>query len=243
MADAADPPPVVPPPIFSLTPAALHTAAFVDLGSPEGRKMFSTATKPLEEPYDGSKNGIHMFIHQVSTRAAICGWTSTIMSIPAPTAANPQANLSLLNQYGQITLTQIEAHARSYQALHLKSAQDANAMKLFLAGSLDKTLMMRVLAKKSSYTFDDIENGPAMFRVIIQLVGIETTASVAVINAILRTMPAKLQELKSDIVRFNEFVTEQCNELTSRGHPPHDILHLLFEAYRTAGNDEFTKYI
>ena len=205
--------------------------------------MFSTATKPLDEPYDGSKNGIHMFIHQVSTRAAICGWTTTIMSIPAPTAAEPQATLSLLHQYGQITLAQIEAHARAYQALPLKAAQDANALKLFLAGSLDKTLMMRVLAKQSSYTFDGIESGPAMFRVIIQLVGIETTASVAVINAILRTMPAKLQEVKTDIVRFNEFVTEQCNELTSRGHPPHDILHLLFEAYRTAGNDEFTEYI
>ena len=103
-------------------------------------------------------------------------------------------------------------------------------MKLFLAGSLDKTFMMRVLAKKSSYTFDDIENGPAMSRVIIQLVGIETTASVAVINAILRTMPAKLQELKTDIVRFNKFVTEQCIERTSQGHLPHDNLHLLFEA-------------
>ena len=103
--------------------------------------------------------------------------------------------------------------------------------------------MMRVLAKKASYTFNEVENGPAMLRVILQLVGIETTASVAVINAILRTMPAKLQELKTDIVKFNEFVTEQCNELITRGQPPHDILHLLFEAYRTAGNSEFTAYI
>jgi hypothetical protein len=38
-------------------------------------------------------------------------------------------------------------------------------------------------------------------------------------------------------------VTEQCNELTSRGQQPYDILHLLFEAYRTASNDEFQEYI
>ena len=232
-----------PAPIFSLTPAALHTAAFVDLGSPEGRKMFSTATKPLEEPFDGAKTGIHMFIHQVTTRAAISGWNATIMSIPTPTVAVPLATMSLLTQYGQVTLAHIEAHALTYQGTQTKAAQDSLALKLFLDGSLTKTLMLRVLAKKSNYTFGGIENGPAMFRIILQLVGIETTASIAVINAILRTMPTKMEELQSDIVKFNEFVTEQCNELNSRGQPPHDILHLLFEAYLTASNDEFKEYI
>ena len=239
------PPPPPPPvgPIFSLTPAALHTAAFIDLGSTEGRKLFSTATKPLDEPYDGAKTGINMFIHQIATRALICGWMTTIMTIPKPTVADPDATLSLLTQYGQIDLADIEAHARAYQANPIKAAQDSNMLKIFLDGSLSKTLMLRVLAKKSSYTFAGIENGPAMFRVILQLVGLETNASVAVINALLRTMPAKMIEVKSDIVAFNEFVTEQCNELTARGQPPHDILHLLFEAYRTAANEEFQEYI
>ena len=244
-ANVPGPPNVVPPPppIFSLTPAALHTAAFIDLGSTEGRKLFSTATKPLEEPYDGSKTGIHMFIHQVATRALICGWTSTIMAIPKPTVADPNATLSLLTQYGQVDLADIEGHALTYQAAEVKAAQDSNMLKIFLDGSLHKTLMLRVLAKKTNYTFGGIENGPAMLRVILQLVGLETNASVAVINAILRTMPSKMTELKSDIVAFNEFVTEQCNKLTSRGQQPYDILHLLFEAYRTASNDEFQEYI
>ena len=237
---AAVPPPVGPPPVgpvFSLTPAALHTAAFIDLGSAEGRKLFSSATKPLDEPYDGSKSGLHMFIHQVATRALICGWTNTILTIPKPTPANPNATLSLMTQYGQIDLADIEAHAITYQADQVKAAQDANMMKIFLDGSLNKTLMLRVLAKKTNYS------GPAMLRVILQLVGLETAASVAVINAILRTLPAKMTELKSDIVAFNEFVTDQCNELTARGQQPYDILHLLFEAYRTTANDEFQEYI
>ena len=126
---AAVPPPVGPPPVgpvFSLTPAALHTAAFIDLGSAEGRKLFSTATKPLDEPYDGSKSGLHMFIHQVATRALICGWTNTILTIPKPTPANPNATLSLMTQYGQIDLADIEAHAITYQADQVKAAQDAN---------------------------------------------------------------------------------------------------------------------
>ena len=235
--------PAVNAPVFSLTPAALHTAAFIDLGSTEGRKLFSSATKPLDEPYDGAKTGIHMFIHQVATRALICGWTNTILNIPKPNPANANASLSLMTQHGQVDLADIEAHAATYQGAQVKAAQDSNMMKIFLDGSLTKTLMLRVLAKKSSYTFDGIENGPAMLRVILQLVGLETAASVAVINALLRTLPAKMTALKSDIVAFNEFVTEQCNELTSRGQQPYDILHLLFEAYRTTANSEFQEYI
>jgi hypothetical protein len=64
-----------------------------------------------------------------------------------------------------------------------------------------------------------------------------------VINATLRTLPAKMAELKGNVVTFNEFVMEQCSELTSRGHQPYDLLFLLFEAYRTVENKPFVEYI
>ena len=51
----------------------------------------------------------------------------------------------------QIDLADIEAHALTYQADQVKAAQDANIMKIFLDGSLNKTLMLRVLAKKREY--------------------------------------------------------------------------------------------
>jgi hypothetical protein len=239
---AANVPPLNPlAPIFALTPAALHTAAFVDLGSTEGRKMFTLATKPLDKPYDGAKTGLHMFIHQVTTRATICGWMTTILTMP--TIADPDVNLSLLTQHGQIALIDIQAHANTYTNAFNKARQDALHMKLFLDGSLDDTLMMRVLAQKDKYTFAGTQNGPAMFRVILQIVGIETSASIAVIQAVLRTLPAKLLELNSNIVVFNEFVTEQINDLIVRGAEPNDALHLLFEAYGVANNPNFKEYI
>ena len=244
---AQQPPPVMaqppppPAPIFALTPAALHTAAFVDLGTPEGRKMFAFATKPLDDLFDGAKTGLHMFIHQVTTRATICGWTNTILTMP--TIADPTVQLSLLTQHGQITLEDIATHATTYNAALVKARQDALHMKIFLDGSLGKNLMMRVLAQKDKYTFAGVQHGPAMFRVIVQIVGIETNATVAVINATLRTLPTKMTEFKSDITKFNEFVTDQCNELIVRGKEPYDILHLLFEAYATANNEAFKEYI
>jgi hypothetical protein len=67
--------------------------------------------------------------------------------------------------------------------------------------------------------------------------------TIAVINATLRTLPVKMAELKGNVVTFNEYVMEQCSELTSRGHQPYDLLYLLFEAYRTVENKAFVEYI
>lgn len=239
-------PPVIPPvpvnvrapPIFALTPASLiGNAVFIDYNSKEGNKAYERAIEPLDPPYDGSTKGVQMFIHQIKRKATICGWDN-ILTIPV---GNQQ--LSLLNKYGQITMQNIADHAATYMNIECKAQQDATNFKICLDGSLDKDLMMRVLAQKDQYTINDQEHGPSMFRIILKIVGIETKATIAVINATLRTLPARLVEFKNDVVTFNEYVTEQCHELTSRGQQPNDLLYLLFEAYLTCTNKIFVEYI
>jgi hypothetical protein len=243
-------PPVIPPvppvivpgaPVFALTPAALMgNAAFIDYNSKEGNKAYERAIEPLDPPYDGSTKGLQMFIHQIKRKATICGWTNSILTIPIGNGNRP---LSLLTQYGQITMQNLADHAATYMNNDCKAQQDATNLKICLDGSLDKDLMMRVLAQSDKYTINGQEHGPSMFRIILKIVGIETKATIAVINATLRTLPAKLVEVKNDIVAFNEYVTEQCHELTSRGQQPNDLLYLLFEAYLTCTNKIFVEYI
>lgn len=235
-AAAAAPPPV---PVFALHPAALMgNLAFIDYNTKEGNKAYERAIEPLDPVYDGRTKGLQMFIHQIKRQATICGWTHSILTIPV---GNEQ--LPLLTKYGQITMQHIADHAATYMAIDGRAQQDAQNFKLFLDGSLDKDLMMRVLAQSDKYTINGQEHGPSMFRVILKIVGIETKATIAVINATLRALPAKLVELKNDVVMFNEYVTEQCSELTSRGQEPNDLLYLLFEAYLTSTNKIFVEYI
>ena len=179
-------------------------------------------------------------IHQIKRKATICGWTNSILTIPIGNGNRP---LSLLTQYGQITMQNLADHAATYMNNDCKAQQDATNLKICLDGSLDKDLMMRVLAQSDKYTINGQEHGPSMFRIILKIVGIETKATIAVINATLRTLPAKLVEVKNDIVTFNEYVTEQCHELTARGQQPNDLLYLLFEAYLTCTNKIFVEYI
>jgi hypothetical protein len=242
------PPPVVPPgvgaaavpAVFALHPAALmHNAAFLDYSSTEGRKAYERAIEPLDPVYDGTQKGLQMFIHKVKRKAGICGWLDSILTIPT----HRPTPLSLLTNYGQITLRDIYAHADTYLGQNVRANQDASNLKVFLDGSLDTDIMMRVLAQNDKYTINGIEHGPSMFRVIIGIIGIETRATVAVINESLRNLPSKLIELKYNITLFNEYVTGQCLELTSRGKQPSDLLDLLFRAYLTAKNRIFVDYI
>jgi hypothetical protein len=247
----AQPPPVNPPPVviappvpqapvFALTPATLMgNAAFIDYNSKEGNKAYERAIEPIDPPYDGSTKGVQMFIHQIKRKATICGWINTILTIPVGNGITR----SLLTQYGQITMQHLADEAAVYMNTECKAQQDATNLKICLDGSLDKDLMMRVLAQKEQYTINGQEHGPSMFRIILKIVGIETKATIAVINATLRTLPAKMVEVKNDIVLFNEYVTEQCHELTSRGQQPNDLLYLLFEAYLTCTNKIFVEYI
>ena len=244
-AAGAVPPPPPPPqvvvrvPVFALNPAALMgNLAFIDYDSKEGNKAYERAIAPLDPVYDGNSKGVQMFLHQIKRKATICGWIPSILTIPVN-----GVGLSLLTQYGQITMQDIEAHATTYMAVEGRAQQDASNFKTFLDGSLDKDLMMRVLAQHDKYTIMNQEHGPSMFRVILKIIGIETKATIAVINASLRTLPAKMNEVKHDIVMFNEYVTEQCLELTSRGQQPNDLLYLLFEAYLTCSNKIFVEYI
>jgi hypothetical protein len=182
-----------------------------------------------------------MFIHKVKSQAGICSWIPSILTIPSAKCGGQP--LSLLTHYGQLSYTDIESHSRIYRGQDIRVYQDSSNFKFFLDRSLSQAIMMHVLAQSHKYTFGGEENGPAIIRVILGIVSIATKATIAVINASLRSLPAKLIELKNNITTFNEYVTNQSLELTSRGHEPADLLYILFDTYKTAINKDFREYI
>jgi hypothetical protein len=192
-------------------------ATYFTYESPKERKYFEKATEGLDTKYDGSAKGLLMFITDVEQKSEMFGWQK-ILSIPTVVGI-----LSLLDQYGQITIADIHPHAFSYMHQQTRDHQDSNHLKLFLRASLDKTFMMRVLAHKSQYVVGGVQHGPS--------------------NAALRRLPTKMEEYGSNIEKFNEYVVNQCTELTSRGKTAQDLVSLLFEAYNTASHEEFRVYM
>jgi hypothetical protein len=236
--DGGGAPPNIPNIVIRSHPAGLDSnAAYFTYDSAREQKYFGKATEPMETKYDGSAKGLLIFITKVEQKAELFGW-APILTIPTA-----QGNLSLLDHYGQITLADIKAHAATYMNAESRQRQDSFHLKAFLGASLNDTFMMRVLAHKKEYLVGGIQHGPSLFRVILSLVGLHTKATVAVINASLRKLPMKMEEFGSDIVTFNEYVVNQCSELTARGKVAQDLVSLLFEAYNTASNDQFRTYM
>jgi hypothetical protein len=237
--------PPIQPPIFQGPIVTLPThpvgldpnATFFTYESAKERKYFEKATEPMDTKYDGSAKGLLMFITKVELKSEMFGW-ETILRIPTA-----MGHLSLLDQYGQITIGDIHNHAVAYMNAPGRERQDAHHLKLFLGASLTDTFMMRVLAHKTQYIVGGTQHGPSMFLVILSLVGLHSKATVAVINAALRRLPTKMEEFGSNIEKFNEYVVSQCNELTSRGKTAQDLVSLLFEAYNTTNHEEFRFYM
>jgi hypothetical protein len=224
---------------FALNPADIPGAVFVDYTTVEGRKAYDRAIDPLVPQYQGDPKGLMLFLHNMKTKAQINGW-NTILTIPV---GAPAVNRSLLTQYGLISLEDVRAHALTYIGQNVKASQDSNNLKLFLDKSLAPDIMMRLIGQGNEYTVGGVEDGPAMLRVLLSLVSIETRAIISVIHGNLRALPTKMLEFNSNILKFNEYVQTQVSELTARGTVANDLMSSLLEAYQSAEEPTFAQYI
>ena len=228
---------------FALNPVDLYGDEPCNYRTSEGRKIYALAIAPLTTKYDGSPRGLKLFIHNLSQKALINGWNKTILDIPLGGIDGEEDSQNLLKHYGLISIHQCRAYATTFLKGENKASQDSNNLKLFLDASLDPDFMMKVLHQGSEYTVRGVEDGATMLRVIISLVGIESTATVSVIRANLRTLPDKMSQVNSNIISFNEFVREQQAELVARGETVDDLPSSLFAAYQTADDEAFARYM
>jgi hypothetical protein len=187
---------------FALNPADIPGAVYVDYTTVEGRKAYERAIEPLVPQYAGDHGGLLVFLHNMKAKAQINGWSS-ILTIPV---GFPGTNRSLVTHYGLIELEDVRIRALSYIGQPNKASQDSNNLKLFLDRSLAPDILMRVIGQRDGYTVNDVEDGPSMFRVLLSLVAIESKAYISIVHGHLRSLPTKMLEFNSNVLRFNEYV-------------------------------------
>ena len=113
-------------PVFTLAPALVNTAVFLDLTSVSGTKHFKGATEPLnKQPFDFTDSSdLQVFLDLVLKKFQVWGW-NTIFTIPV---TNPltgiTTNHNLLDEYGLIPLASVTFDALGCANMHTKVAQD-----------------------------------------------------------------------------------------------------------------------
>jgi hypothetical protein len=93
---------------FTLSPA-LVTNKVIDYSTSVGQKLYNAApVESLQDPYDGGKDGLHIFLEQLKTIGECMGWM-TILDVP-PDLAQPDEVINVISHYGQLSLQLIRDH-------------------------------------------------------------------------------------------------------------------------------------
>jgi hypothetical protein len=101
-------------------------------------KYFYRATKGLDDAnkYDLSPDKLKGFLDQVNKRVPLCGWTA-VLAVPTIVVAPAVAvNRNFINEYGNVTMAECQAHETGYMAGVTVNGQNAVMLYNFLFDSL-----------------------------------------------------------------------------------------------------------
>ena len=135
---------------FALAPG-LAEVGVLDYSTASGAKIYRAATQPLmEDLFDCEPQGLKVFLACLEDRSIINGWDA-ILDIPE-NARNPNDDLrNLIHKFGQITLQQVQDHARLYVGYQGCAAQDSMQFYQCLMASLSKEAKAKVMVWKEEY--------------------------------------------------------------------------------------------
>ena len=231
-----------PPVVFALTPGLVNPTQPWDYAKSEGLKLYNHASsKLLDEPYTGGVKALKALLVAARHRGSVYGWNQTILTIPNG-AATP-VNKNLLVQYGVLTLEDVRASAALYVTLQTRPAQMSVQVTNAILATMGEDMLIKLLARKEDYTVANVESGACMIKVLIDLVVTQTRATLTVLRAKLRDLPAVMKTEKSNITNFNAEVDDMITSLKAMDEECQDILSCLFEAYQFAVDGTFRQYM
>jgi hypothetical protein len=234
-AAAADPAPVP----FARLPGDAFVAP-LDYTKANDMKTLRSATEPLTELFDLKPENLYSFLVEVRERSRIYNWAD-IINIPDEDGDE----FSLVESYGQIELTDCQAHAATYIDDETRQGQNSMILYIFLRASLTAHAKTVVESEADVYSINGEPSGSCFLKVIIGKASVDTIATENVLRTAISTMPSKLKELGGDIKAFNLYVTQLRQALMARGQvvDKNQFLINVLIAYSTSTDAEFREYI
>ena len=218
----------------------------------ETRKMAKAASAALKTDFDCSGKRMKLFLTMVSDRAEEFGWDQTIMMIPKDPATDMLADLrDITVHYGKITIEQVQDFAKRFVGQENLAAQHDMMLYKCLSKSLTDEAREKVSMFSDIYRITPINepeskginSGLVMLKVIIQESYIDTNFTVRAIREKLSSLDLYMEEVGSDVEKFNNHVRYLVESLAARGEETKDLLPNLFKGYKAASDTKFVEYI
>jgi hypothetical protein len=144
-----------------------------------------------------------------------------------------------VDDYGNISLEQVRAHATEYATTETRTRQNSVQMQQCIFASLMQAFQNRVNLQKKSWYIDDQADGACLLKVMISLSYPDTPATTSHIRTELTKSDEKMIELNFDIEKFNDWVNDQVTQLVARGAQTTDLMENLFKGYEKVPDKEF----
>jgi hypothetical protein len=196
------------------------------------------------DEYDGTPEKLKGFLDRLQQKAEDYTWLESVLTIPVDPGP-PVISRNLIDDYGNISLEQVRAHAATYvgAAAGSRQWQNSHQLKTCLFDSLTTDFQNRVTLEKDKWHVENHPDGACLLKVVISLAYIDTQATSAFIRTELTRMDTKITSLNFDIKKFNGWVKGQVAALAARGETTSDLIVNLFKGYEAVPDRVFKDYI
>jgi hypothetical protein len=241
----------VPQPVqFALTPAQAVTG-IIDFYGREGQRIYSSATKTLEEErYDCLPDGFYQFIATLKMRASEYAWDDPndgVLMIPTDYRHRATPMTHMLDEYGTLDILKLRGYETTYIAQATRRAQDNRLLFQCLMNSISKEGKKKLLIWEKEYTVKvggkDFKSGILFLKVVIRESHLDTNATTSMVRHKLSNLDTYVATIGNDITKFNAYVRILVDSLSARGEETSDLLVNLFKGYGACSDKSFVDYI
>ena len=238
------------PPTFAATPGKANPSTFIDYETTYGLRQWSNATSKLPTEYDVDSEGAVTFCEELRQKSQEMGWdtgTTDILTIPV-TKDGSTKQLNLLSQYGLIDEEDIRAQCLTYCHTATRQAQNNYQLAACILNSLSVDGRKTIASEPSKYHTDDTlatQSGPMLFKLIMSKALVDNKSTTSMYRGNLQNLEIHMGVLNSNIVEFNQYVTDNRKQLANRNESigEKDMIKRLFRAYLAAQDSHFVDFI
>jgi hypothetical protein len=144
--------------------------------------------------------------------------------------------IDIIKQYGQIDEATLKQQCENFCKpgevnSQTRAKQNNTMMCICLSKSLTAAAQAKLLACRSEFTFDDVEYGPLMYKVIMRLTTMDSVATTQSLRENLQNLATYAATVQGDIDRIHEEFDKNYSQIIARGATVDDPIQILFDAY------------
>ena len=198
--------------VFADSPQTLGVDNIINYSKKLGKDIYEKGCKALDDKaltdgFNMTANDTFVFVEAFERKAKLMGWSTGTKQITTFNNCDG-VSIGIIKNYGQIDLatlkTACERFCKTGEADAQSSAKQNNTMIAnCLSKSLSLTAKVQLLTYRNEYTFDGVEDAPAMYKVIMHLATINSVATTQTLRENLHNLSVFAAAVSGDIDKIN----------------------------------------